>query len=89
MAYHKPIDLDGFIELMGKTDMRIRAQLADDLVAFLSDADNSIECVDLGLLIDGLVLWMNGSHFKVSHCIIVKIPYFSLLELISWRVEYS
>uniref|UniRef100_A0A336M1C0 CSON009687 protein n=1 Tax=Culicoides sonorensis TaxID=179676 RepID=A0A336M1C0_CULSO len=66
MAYHKPIDLDGFIELMGKTDMRIRAQLADDLVAFLSDQDNSIECIDLGQLIDGLVLWMNGSHFKIA-----------------------
>lgn len=66
MAYHKPIDLDGFIELMGKTDMRIRAQLADDLVVFLTDPDNSIECLDLGSLIDGLVLWMNGSHFKVS-----------------------
>ncbi|XP_063699952.1 CLIP-associating protein isoform X4 [Culicoides brevitarsis] len=66
MAYHKPIDLDGFIELMGKTDMRVRAQLADDLVAYLQDGDNSIECLDLGSLIDGLVLWMNGSHFKIA-----------------------
>lgn len=67
MAYHKPIDLDGYIELMSKTDMRIRAQLADDLVVYLTDEDNSIECADLGSLVDGLVPWMNGSHFKVSH----------------------
>lgn len=67
MAYHKPTDLDGFIELMPKSDMRIRAQLADDLVVYLTDEDNSIECGDLGSLVDGLVPWMNGSHFKVSH----------------------
>lgn len=66
MAYHKPIDLDGFIEQMGKSDMRIRAQLAEDLVAYLTEPNNSIECLDLGLLVDGLVPWMNGSHFKVS-----------------------
>lgn len=65
MAYHKPIDLDGYIEQMGKSDMRIRAQLAEDLVAYLSDPDNTLECADLGLLVDALVPWMNGSHFKV------------------------
>lgn len=66
MAYNKPSDLDGFISQMGKTDMRIRTQLAEDLVLYLSDSDNSIECCDLGLLIDGLMPWMSGSHFKVS-----------------------
>jgi CLIP-associating protein 1/2 len=66
MAYHKPVDLDGFIAQMGKPDMRIRATLAEDLVSYLSDDENSIACTDLGLLIDGLVPWMNGSHYKVS-----------------------
>ncbi|XP_055538195.1 CLIP-associating protein isoform X8 [Wyeomyia smithii] len=66
MAYHKPTDIDGFITQMAKADMRVKAQLAEDLVLYLNDAENSIECVDLGLLIDGLIPWMVGSHFKIA-----------------------
>jgi CLIP-associating protein 1/2 len=65
MAYHKPSDIDGFVTQMSKSDMRIKAQLAEDLVTYLTDPENSIECTDLGLLIDGLIPWMTGSHFKV------------------------
>lgn len=65
MAYRKPSDLDGFITLMDKPDMRVRAMLAEDLVTFLTDEENSIVCMDLGMLIDGLLPWMNGSHYKV------------------------
>ncbi|XP_062552162.1 CLIP-associating protein isoform X7 [Armigeres subalbatus] len=66
MAYHKPADIDGFITQMAKADMRVKAQLAEDLVLYLNDSENSIECVDLGLLIDGLIPWMIGSHFKIA-----------------------
>lgn len=66
MAYQKPSDLDGFITQMGKSDVRIKTQLAEDLVTYLSDYENPIVCVDLGLLIDGLIPWMTGCHFKVS-----------------------
>lgn len=89
MAYHKPLDLDGFIAQMGKADMRIRAQLAEDLVIFLSDDDNELVCMDLGLLIDGLLPWLSGSHFKVSflftflcHNIIFNVNQISCLETI-------
>jgi hypothetical protein len=67
MAYSKPTDLDGFIMLMAKSDMRIKTQLAEDLVNYLSDYENSLLCTDLGLLIDALIPWMTGSHFKVSY----------------------
>lgn len=66
MAYRKPTDLDGFINLMPKADMRVKAILAEDLVTYLSDESNSIVCMDLGLLVDGLMPWLTGSHFKVS-----------------------
>lgn len=66
MAYHKPTDIDGFITQMAKADMRIKALLAEDLVLYLNDSENSIECVDLGLLVDGLIPWMIGSHFKIA-----------------------
>lgn len=65
MAYTKPADLDGFIALMTKCDMRIKAQLAEDLVNFLCDYENSLFCSDLGLLIDALIPFLTGSHFKV------------------------
>lgn len=65
MAYQKPTDIDGFIYQMNKVDMRSKAQLAEDLVAYLNDEQNSIISNDLGLLIDGLIPWLNGSHFKV------------------------
>ncbi|KAL5286274.1 CLASP1 family protein [Megaselia abdita] len=66
MAYRKPTDLDGFINLMPKADMRVKAILAEDLVTYLSDESNSIVCMDLGLLVDGLMPWLTGSHFKIA-----------------------
>jgi CLIP-associating protein 1/2 len=66
MAYAKPNDLDGFIALMSKSDMRIKTQLAEDLVNYLCDYENSLLCMDLGSLIDALIPWLSGSHFKVS-----------------------
>lgn len=66
MAYRKPTDLDGFIQMMSKSDMRVKALIAEDLVTFLSDETNDIVCMDLGLLIDGLIPWLTGSHFKIS-----------------------
>uniref|UniRef100_A0A1A9WCV8 TOG domain-containing protein n=1 Tax=Glossina brevipalpis TaxID=37001 RepID=A0A1A9WCV8_9MUSC len=66
MAYRKPGDLDGYIQLMPKADMRVKAQLAEDLVTFLSDDTNSIVCTDMGLLVDGLMPWLTGSHFKIA-----------------------
>jgi hypothetical protein len=77
MAYAKPIDLDGFIPLMSKPDMRIKTQLAEDLVNYLSDYDNTLLCTDLGLLIDALIPWLTGSHFKVSFFSVSIIIYFA------------
>lgn len=67
MAYYKPNDIDTFVLHMGKADMRVKALLAEDLVQYLSDSENSIESADLGLLIDALMPWLTGSHFKVSY----------------------
>lgn len=67
MAYQKPVDIDGFVTLMAKADMRVKAQLAEDLAAYLTDEENSIISNDLGLLIDGLMPWLTGSHYKVDN----------------------
>lgn len=65
MAYQKANDIDGFICQMAKADVRVKVQLAEDLVAYLNDPENPIVSDDLGLLIDGLMPWLTGSHFKV------------------------
>jgi hypothetical protein len=72
MAYMKPADIDEFIVQMGKADVRTKPQLAEDLVNYLSDYENSIVCADLGMLIDALVPWLTGSHFKVSFHQLIK-----------------
>jgi CLIP-associating protein 1/2 len=69
MAYAKPTDLDGFITQMNKCDIRSKAQLAEDLVNYLSDDENTLYCADLGLLIDALIPFLTGSHFKVSNIV--------------------
>lgn len=66
MAYNKPSDLDGYSLLMSKADMRVKALLAEDLVAYLCDTNNSIESANLGQLVDQLMPWLTGSHFKVG-----------------------
>lgn len=65
MAYQKPYDIDGFVMLMAKADMRVKAFLAEDLVIYLADPENSIVSNDLGLLVDNLMPWLTGSHYKV------------------------
>lgn len=65
MAYQKPTNIDDFINLMAKADMRVKTQLAEDLVVYLDDQENSIISNDLGLLIDSLMPWLTGSHYKV------------------------
>lgn len=67
MAYQKPTNIDDFINLMAKADMRVKTQLAEDLVAYLSDQQNSIVSYDLGLLVDSLMPWLTGSHYKVPY----------------------
>lgn len=82
MAYHKPIDIDGFVSLMAKADMRAKTQLAEDLITYLSDQDNSIISNDLGLLIDSLMPWLTGSHYKVIFfCSILQTKIYSHLTL--------
>uniref|UniRef100_A0A6M2DJN9 Putative microtubule associated-protein orbit n=1 Tax=Xenopsylla cheopis TaxID=163159 RepID=A0A6M2DJN9_XENCH len=62
----KPASLDEFIGLLSKTDLRQRQNLADALVTYLADHNNSLECEDLGLLVDGLLPWLDGGNFKIA-----------------------
>lgn len=66
-----PKDMDGFLPLLATTDTRTKLTLAMNLINYLGDPGNSIECSDIGQFIDGLVPWMQSSNNKVcvfSHC---------------------
>lgn len=88
MAYHKPNDIDTFVLHMAKADMRVKAMLAEDLVQYLSDSENSIESEDLGLLIDALMPWLTGSHFKVCAAIFFFF-FFTLVTTPKFDINYE
>lgn len=93
---HSPQNIDDFVRLMAKADMRAKAQLAEELVVYLSDMENSIVSNDLGLLVDNLMPWLIGSHFKVSLCINIhnsnftqNMQFFISLIAITKRNRYT
>ncbi|KDR12058.1 CLIP-associating protein 1 [Zootermopsis nevadensis] len=61
-----PKDMDGFLPLLATADTRTKLTLAMNLINYLGDPDNSIECSDIGQFIDGLIPWMQSSNNKVS-----------------------
>jgi len=64
-----PKDLDGFQPLLATTDTKRKLSIGSDLISYLGEPSNSIECVDIGLFIDGLIPWMHSSNFKVRVCL--------------------
>ena len=53
-----------------------------NLINYLGDPDNTIECSDIGLFIDSLVPWMQSSNNKVCafSCIFVSSSWFILFD---------
>jgi len=58
--------MDNFIPLVSTTDTRKRLTVGADILTYLSDPSSSIECDDIGVLIDAIVPWMTNSNFKVG-----------------------
>lgn len=59
--------MDDFLPLLLTTDTRKRITIGGDILKFLAEPDNSIQCDDIGHFIDGVVPWMQNSNFKVSY----------------------
>lgn len=66
MAYVCPGDLDGFVPHLNKVDTKLRQQVGADLLEYLAEPSNSTVCQDVGLLVDGLMVWMQSSNYKVG-----------------------
>ena len=60
------IIMDDFAVHLTTTDTKKKLSVGQDIIEFLSQPDNSVDCEDLGAFIDGLVPWMQSSNFKVS-----------------------
>ncbi|XP_072390555.1 CLIP-associating protein 1-A isoform X2 [Diabrotica undecimpunctata] len=66
MAYTRPKDMDGFYAHLSKPDTKFRQQVGTDLLTFLAEPSNPIDCQDIGLFVDGIIPWMQSSNYKVS-----------------------
>nr|CAD7438472.1 unnamed protein product [Timema bartmani] len=78
-------DMDGFLKLLGSTDTKAKLTIANNLINFLADPDNSFECADIGQFIDSLIPWMNSSNNKAI-CIYIVLNYAN--ELGMRRIVY-
>ncbi|XP_063217676.1 CLIP-associating protein 1-A isoform X5 [Bacillus rossius redtenbacheri] len=66
MAAYNARDMDGFMALLTSTDTKAKLTIANNLINYLAEPDNSIECSDIGQVIDSLIPWMQSSNNKVS-----------------------
>jgi len=58
--------LDQFYQDLSTTDTKKKLTVGQNIINYLEDDANSIDCEDIGGFIDGLVPWMQSSNFKVS-----------------------
>ena len=57
--------LDQFYADLSTTDTKKKIQHGENVIKYLQQEDNPIDCEDTGAFIDGLVPWMQSSNFKV------------------------
>ena len=58
--------LDQFYQDLSTTDTKKKITVGQNIINYLEDENNSIDCEDIGGFIDGLVPWMQSSNFKVN-----------------------
>ena len=57
--------LDEFYPDLVTTDTKKKLTVGVNIVNYLKDEANPLDCEDIGGFIDGLVPWMQSSNFKV------------------------
>ncbi|CAL4074497.1 unnamed protein product, partial [Meganyctiphanes norvegica] len=65
--------MDVFLAQMGTTDTRKKLSLGTDIINYLGNPDNTIECDDIGHFIDSTVPWLTNSNFKTVSRLIPHI----------------
>ncbi|XP_044007569.1 CLIP-associating protein 1-like isoform X2 [Aphidius gifuensis] len=64
MAYN-PRDMDGFMPLLSTSDIKTKMTIGNNLISYLGNSDNSIECQDIGLFIDNVIPWLSNGNAKI------------------------
>ncbi|XP_063985621.1 CLIP-associating protein 1 isoform X3 [Diachasmimorpha longicaudata] len=60
-----PRDMDGFMPLLSTSDIKTKMTVGNNLLNYLSDPNNSIECQDIGLFIDNVISWLHNGNAKI------------------------
>lgn len=58
-------DMDSFLGLLSTTDTKQKLIIGFELLTYLQNG-SSIECQDIGHVVDSLLPWIQSSNFKVS-----------------------
>ncbi|XP_076310026.1 CLIP-associating protein 1-B-like isoform X5 [Tachypleus tridentatus] len=59
-------NLDEYVPHLDIQDTKKRIQLGDDIIKFLENPINSIECEEFAGFVDSVASWLSSSNFKVS-----------------------
>ena len=72
---------DMVLQLSSTNDTKKKLTIGQDIIDYLGQPENSVECDDLGGFIDTLVPFMQSSNFKVF-MFIIKFVLFSIKYLL-------
>ena len=68
--------LNDMVLQLSTNDTKKKLSIGQDIIDYLGNPDNSVECDDLGSFIDTLVPFMQSSNFKVGYSLIYNCSLF-------------
>ena len=72
---------DMVLQLSSTNDTKKKLTIGQDIIDYLGQPENSVECDDLGGFIDTLVPFMQSSNFKVFMFIIKFVLFKCLIQI--------
>ena len=70
----KMASLNDMVLQLSTNDTKKKLSIGQDIIDYLGNPDNSVECDDLGSFIDTLVPFMQSSNFKVDNSLVYVMP---------------
>ncbi|XP_012270047.1 CLIP-associating protein 1-A isoform X2 [Orussus abietinus] len=60
-----PRDMDSFMPLLSTSDIKMKLQVGEQLLKYLADPSESIECQNIGLFVDNIISWLSNGNPRV------------------------
>lgn len=60
--------MDDFLNQLNTQDIKKKLTLGNSLLEYIQNDENSLECTDIGMFVDGLLSWIQNSNYKVRKC---------------------